>query len=118
MSFCAPHLLARMTLTSCGCVPHRYFYHWNTGSVGMEISKLQKAVAFDSSPQIYPISPRYTKLTMSEKIYKAFTSDQVTDGMLDAAAKLFSENYGTWGKQAKEKMGAFAKPGSFFVSIY
>ncbi|KAH8729124.1 hypothetical protein GQ44DRAFT_823846 [Phaeosphaeriaceae sp. PMI808] len=49
---------------------------------------------------------------MTEKIYKRFSSEQVTDAMLEEAATLFSENYGVWGNQAAERIGSFAKAGS------
>lgn len=42
-------------------------------------------------------------------------SDQVTDEMLDEAAKLFSENYGVWGEHAEERIGKFAKAGRYSV---
>lgn len=37
---------------------------------------------------------------MSKQLYESFRSDQVTDSMLERAAKLFSENYGTWGEHS------------------
>jgi len=48
---------------------------------------------------------------MDKKVYEGFKSDEVTDEMLDEAAKLFSENYGVWGEHAAERMGKFAKAG-------
>ncbi|KAE9987008.1 hypothetical protein EG328_004140 [Venturia inaequalis] len=48
---------------------------------------------------------------MDKKVYKGFKSDEVTDEMLDEAAKLFSENYGVWGELAVDRMGKFAKAG-------
>jgi hypothetical protein len=50
---------------------------------------------------------------MEKKVYEGFNSDQVTDEMLEEAAKLFSDNYGVWGAQAAENMGPFAKAGRF-----
>ncbi|KAK1766661.1 hypothetical protein QBC33DRAFT_106562 [Phialemonium atrogriseum] len=35
---------------------------------------------------------------MEDQYYQNFVSNQVTDDMLEKAAKLFSENYGTWGR--------------------
>lgn len=37
---------------------------------------------------------------MKQILYEIFPGDQVTDAMLDDAAKLFSENYGIWGEQS------------------
>ncbi len=37
---------------------------------------------------------------MALQTYETFTRDQVTDAMLDDAAKLFSENYGVWGEHS------------------
>ena len=48
---------------------------------------------------------------MDKKVYEGFKSDEVTDEMLDEAAKLFSENYGVWGELAAERIGKFAKVG-------
>lgn len=54
---------------------------------------------------------RRSPLDMDKKVYEVFKSDDVTDEMLDEAAKLFSENYGVWGEHAAERMGKFAKAG-------
>ncbi|KAI1754175.1 hypothetical protein F4782DRAFT_45539 [Xylaria castorea] len=48
---------------------------------------------------------------MHKKVYERFKIDEVTDEMLDEAAKLFSENYGVWSEHAAERMGKFAKAG-------
>jgi hypothetical protein len=45
---------------------------------------------------------------MEEQVYKRYNAEQVTEIMLQEAAVLFSENYGTWGDQANDR---FAKPG-------
>jgi hypothetical protein len=37
---------------------------------------------------------------MEKQLYETFSSSHVTDDMLAEAAKLFCENYGTWGKQS------------------
>ena len=37
---------------------------------------------------------------MQKQLYESFYSDQVTDAMLERAAKFFSENYGTWGEHS------------------
>jgi hypothetical protein len=50
---------------------------------------------------------------MDKKVYEGFKSDEVTDEMLNEAAKLFSENYGVWGEHAAERMGKFAKAGRY-----
>jgi len=49
---------------------------------------------------------------MAKKVYEMFKREQVTDDMLQEASKLFSENYGIWGKNAATIMGAFAKEGT------
>lgn len=49
---------------------------------------------------------------MEKTVYEAFHTDEgITDELLQEAAKLFSENYGVWDKQAPEKVGKFAKAG-------
>ena len=37
---------------------------------------------------------------MKQVSYEVYPGDQVTDAMLDDAAKLFSENYGIWGPKS------------------
>ncbi|CAN8096746.1 unnamed protein product [Discula destructiva] len=37
---------------------------------------------------------------MAPQIFETFSRDEVTDDMVAQAAKLFSENYGIWGKQS------------------
>ncbi|GAP85321.2 hypothetical protein SAMD00023353_1002010 [Rosellinia necatrix] len=38
------------------------------------------------------------RIKMSKQVFEAFPGTEVTDHMLSKAAKLFSENYGVWGK--------------------
>ncbi|EEH39368.2 hypothetical protein PAAG_08637 [Paracoccidioides lutzii Pb01] len=38
---------------------------------------------------------------MEKKLYETFPGDRVTDAMLNEAAKIFNENYGTWGKNSQ-----------------
>jgi hypothetical protein len=40
-----------------------------------------------------------------------FEDENITDGMVVAAAKLFSENYGVWGPLAEENMAGHVKKG-------
>ncbi|EFW14307.1 hypothetical protein D8B26_007052 [Coccidioides posadasii str. Silveira] len=44
---------------------------------------------------------KQNSVRMATQLYESFTADQITDAMLDEAAKLFSENYGIWGKQSR-----------------
>jgi hypothetical protein len=37
---------------------------------------------------------------MTTQVYKTVPGHEVTDTMLEEAAKLFSENYGIWGKRS------------------
>jgi hypothetical protein len=50
---------------------------------------------------------------MSSVIIEKFEGRSITDEMLSDAAKLFSLNYGVWGPSAAEKMGKFAKQGTY-----
>lgn len=83
------------------------------------ITSKRKSVAFVNQPHNEIIAPTTRKrrrtrtLAMEKKVYEGFRSDQVTDEMLVEASQLFTDNYGVWGAQAEEKMGAFAKPGRF-----
>ncbi|KAI1935012.1 hypothetical protein LOZ66_005561 [Ophidiomyces ophidiicola] len=36
-------------------------------------------------------------IKMAKQVYETFSQDEVTDNMMEGAAKFFSENYGTWG---------------------
>jgi hypothetical protein len=49
---------------------------------------------------------------MSEIKIEKFELADITEDVLKAAAKLFSESYGVWGPLAASKMGAFAKKGA------
>ena len=40
-----------------------------------------------------------------------YPTEDMTDNMLQDAAKLFSENYGVWGPVAEQHMGSFARQG-------
>jgi hypothetical protein len=77
----------------------------------------RKTITFACTPsvQVIPVAPRTRKrrlpVKMDTKVYQGFNGDQVTDEMLDEAAKLFSENYGVWGEQAAAQMGPYAKAG-------
>lgn len=48
---------------------------------------------------------------METKIFEKFSGEAITDDILQAAATLFSDNYGVWGGQAARFCGAFAKHG-------
>lgn len=51
---------------------------------------------------------------MEKTVYEAFHTDVgITEELLQEAARLFSENYGVWDKQAPQMVGQFAKAGSF-----
>lgn len=43
--------------------------------------------------------------------FEKFEGNGITDTILEAAAELFSNNYGVWGVEAASRIGAFAKPG-------
>ena len=51
-------------------------------------------------------------LRMASTIVEKYEGASITEEMIEAAARLFSENYGTWGPLAAEKMGPFAKQGA------
>ncbi|MCJ1422368.1 hypothetical protein MMC29_000248 [Sticta canariensis] len=77
----------------------------------------RKSVAFVLEPQIRAVTrrPRRRIITssMEKTVYEAFHTDEgITDELLQEAAKLFSENYGVWDKQAPQMMGKFAKAGA------
>lgn len=50
---------------------------------------------------------------MKKKVYEGFSSDEVTDEMLEEASKLFSEKYGVWSEHAAQLMRKFAKVVTF-----
>ncbi len=39
-------------------------------------------------------------LTMDKVLYESFAGEQITQEILEEASRLFSENYGTWGKDS------------------
>jgi hypothetical protein len=41
--------------------------------------------------------------------FHKYEREDLTNNMLQDAAKLFSENYGIWGPVAEQDMGSFAK---------
>lgn len=50
---------------------------------------------------------------MSSQNIERFEGDEITDDLLVAAAKFFSENYGIWGPLAAENMSKAAKQGNY-----
>ncbi|KAE9964643.1 hypothetical protein EG328_004444 [Venturia inaequalis] len=77
----------------------------------------QKSVAFVLEPQIRIVAPaprrRGITSNMEKTVYEAFHTDEgITEELLQEAARLFSENYGVWDKQAPHKVGKFAKEGA------
>jgi len=84
-------------------------------------TRSRKSVAFTLEPQIRTIAPRPRRQRhipdMEKTVYEAFHSDEgITDELLQEAARLFSENYGVWDKQAPQMVGKFAKAGSFVMT--
>ena len=53
---------------------------------------------------------------MEKRVFEKFDGSLVTDDMLQEAARLFSEHYGVWDKQAAAMMGGFAKAGERYLS--
>ena len=47
---------------------------------------------------------------MAKQIFERFDGYELTDNMLEEAAKLFNENYGIWGEDATNPMFT-PKPG-------
>ncbi len=47
---------------------------------------------------------------MAKQIFERFDGRELTDNMLEEAAKLFNENYGIWGENATNPMFT-PKPG-------
>lgn len=47
---------------------------------------------------------------MAKQIFEKFDGHELTDNMLGDAAKLFNENYGTWGEDQTHPMHT-PKPG-------
>jgi hypothetical protein len=48
---------------------------------------------------------------MSSTMIQKFEGELITEDVLEAAAKLFSLNYGIWGPLAEENLGPFVKQG-------
>jgi hypothetical protein len=61
-------------------------------------------VTLQLEPQIRYFEKQDHRRKMATQTYERFSAEQVTDSMLTAAAQLFSENYGIWGRDG-------AKPG-------
>jgi hypothetical protein len=88
-------------------------------------SRPKKTVTF-GNPEVFLVEPlprepnrrpRKSSLKMTEKIFRKFDGNEVTDSMIQEAAKLFSENYGIWGGEAANLVGAFAKEGKTSAEI-
>jgi hypothetical protein len=80
----------------------------------------KRAVTFSVTAEVrhierQPLDPRRrpprSTLRMARTVYEKHDGSQLTDEMLQEAAKLFSENYGVWGKGAARVTGSFAKEG-------
>ncbi|MCJ1423577.1 hypothetical protein MMC29_001461 [Sticta canariensis] len=74
-----------------------------------------RKVAFDAQPTVRYIEstgrhPRKSP-TMAKQVFERFNGTELTDHMLEEAAQLFNENYGTWGEDPMNPMAA-PKPGS------
>ncbi|KAF3063906.1 hypothetical protein GL218_02569 [Daldinia childiae] len=62
-------------------------------------------VTFLEEPEVTTIesswaSKQRNRATMIKQLYEVFSGAEVTDDMLSEAAKLFSDNYGVWGKKS------------------
>ena len=63
-------------------------------------------------------SARKSTAVMPTMIFRTYVAHEVTDTMLEDAAKLFSDHYGTWDAKAASAMGPFAKAGKTSVNIW
>ena len=63
----------------------------------------RKAVAFSMTTDVRYIEEKLSRRktgkspNMSKQIFERFDGHELTDSMLNEAAQLFNENYGTWG---------------------
>ena len=55
---------------------------------------------------------------MTSRSYEAFEQAKLSDSMLQAAADLFSSNYGIWGEKATETVGSWAEKGDSIIKIF
>ena len=51
-------------------------------------------------------------------MFENFDRSQVTEGMLQEASQLFSEQYGVWGEHAVQVVGKFAKAGKLSLTDF
>lgn len=74
------------------------------------------SVKFNLEPSVDTVEsswrniPRNSSVKMHKQVYETFTREEVTDAMLDEAAELFSEHYGTWGDHSHN-------PGKKYTSL-
>lgn len=62
-----------------------------------------KTVTFSAQPHVSLIqgcSKHRRPLNMEKILWESFTDGQITEAILEEAAKLFSKNYGIWGKDS------------------
>ncbi|PGH19230.1 tartrate dehydrogenase [Polytolypa hystricis UAMH7299] len=78
-------------------VPNEALSHLGESSIKLNFyyGSLKPKVAVIESPWS---TPRRGVIQMSNASYQNFTGDNVTDAMLNEAAKLFNQNYGVWGE--------------------
>ncbi|KAF8420715.1 hypothetical protein EV426DRAFT_611905 [Tirmania nivea] len=59
-----------------------------------------------------PGRPPRSTIKMTNRFYEAFEQAELSDSILQAAADLFSSNYGIWGAKAAETVGTWAEKGN------
>lgn len=77
-----------------------------------------KSRKFPNRPPIKrsPERPPRSTVKMTTRCYDTFEQEELSDETLQAAADLFSSNYGVWGEKATETVGRWAEKGDFIVN--
>jgi len=65
-----------------------------------------------------PGRPPRSTVKMSNRYYDVFEQDELSNDALQAAADLFSSNYGVWGEKAAGTVGSWAEKGEYIVNIF
>jgi len=79
-----------------------------------------KSRGFSNNPPVKrsPGRPPRSTTKMTNRCYEAFEQAELSDTFLQAAADLFSSNYGIWGEKAADTLGSWAEKGDSIINIF
>ena len=119
-TFCSHCKIYGHSQETCNCQREQSPHHKQQKRQQQRGQLHGKSRRFPKQPPIKrsPERPPRSTVKMTNRCYDTFEQEELSDETLQAAADLFSSNYGVWGEKATEMVGSWAEKGDSIVNIF